>query len=371
MAIYILYSADYELYLGGNDCDESDVLIRPTDTLLDLFDTSDIPVTLFADTFSIECYRKHSLFSFPDAAEGQLKDAIRRGHDVQSHVHPHWRYTRIDGNRYTVNPNYYLLGKLADNNEELYPKILSYLLTSRMYLNDLLTQVNKNYRCIAFRSGGYGLQPHADVVIKALIDSGFLMDSSIVPDLIANTNTINEVDFSGVPKKANYYLDCDVDHASETNRGIFEIPIASCTFNILETALFQIEILSAFLRNTIHPEKSTVSRGYSIQATLNKPRYSKYYNFLNPFRDRFFYLDCSTNDNKMVRCTKKYLSRFDYRNNDVFFSCNMHPKGLSKEHFDALDRYHTNIKNYYKEIITPISYQQAAEMVVKNPPELP
>jgi len=369
MTIYILYSADYELYLGGNYCDETEVLINPTNNLLNLFDKLNIPLTLFADIFSIVCYKKHSLFSFPDKAENQLKDAIRRGHDVQSHVHPHWNYTHIEGNTYNINLDYFLLGKLADNKVELNSKIRDYLMTSRIYLNNLLNQVDKNYHCIAFRSGGYGLQPNSDIVIKALIDSGFIIDTSIVPGLILKSN-VNEIDFSMVPKMANYYLDNDVHTSSDINQGIFEIPIASCTFNIMETSCHQINSLLTFLQNKIYPRKlpgsCTQARGYSIRQSGNNPNHSKYYNFLKSFNDRFYYLNCSTNDEKMFQCTRKYLHRFDYINKNIFFSFNMHPKGMTQEYFNALEKYHSKLKNYYKDTIQAISYQQAAEMITKK-----
>ena len=100
MTIYILYSADYELFLGGNYCNETEVLINPTNDLLNLFDDLKIPITLFADIFSILRYKEKELLDFPDSAEKQLKDAIRRGHDVQSHVHPHWNFTQIEENNY-------------------------------------------------------------------------------------------------------------------------------------------------------------------------------------------------------------------------------------------------------------------------------
>jgi len=370
MTIYVLYSADYELYLGGNYCDETEVLINPTNNLLNLFENLNIPLTLFADVFSIACYKKHSLFNFPDNAENQLKDAIRRGHDVQAHVHPHWNYTRIEGNTYKFDINYFLLGNLADNKEELYSKIRTCLMTSRTYLNNLINQVDKNYHCIAFRAGGYGLQPNSDIVIKALIDSGFIIDTSIVPDSIFKSNA-NEIDFSIVPKMANYYLEYDLHTPSDNNQGIFEIPIASCTFNIMETSFHQITILLTFFQNkTFHrklPGSFTKEKGYTILQSENKPRHSKYYNFLKAFNDRFYYLDCSTNVEKMFQCTKKYLNRFDYINKNIFFSVNMHPKEMTKEHCNALENYHNKLKDYYKDNIQAISYQQAAEMVAKKP----
>jgi hypothetical protein len=374
MTIYILYSADYELYLGGNYRDENEVLINPANDLLDMCDRLKIPLTLFADIFSILRYKEHNIFSFPNAAEKQLKDAIRRGHDVQSHVHPHWQYTRIEGNRYTVNTDYFLLGKLDTDTEALYGKVLDYLKTSRNYLHDLLRQVNTNYHCVAFRAGGYGLQPNASTVIKALTDAGFIIDSSIVPNLVIR-NTINEIDFSHVPDLANYYLYDDVSRPSTKDHGIFEIPIASCTFSVGENFLAQIAILSQYIHNKRTGRSSGPrerEKGYPIQQNekqqaTSEPENSKYYNFIRDFwYDRFYYLDCSTNEQKMVQCTKKYLKQFDGVHNNVFFSCNMHPKEMTKEHITALEKYHAALKTHYQGNIQAISYQQAAEMITKK-----
>lgn len=375
MTIYILYSADYELFLGGNYCDENEILINPTNDLLNLFDKLNIPLTIFADVFSFLRYREQKLYSFPENAENQLKDAIRRGHDVQSHVHPHWNFTLIEGRTYKVNLDYFLLGKLDSDPEKLYLKIRKLLTTSKNYLHNLLSPINNNYTCIAFRSGGYGLQPNSAIIFKALRDSEFIIDSSIVPGLIMRTN-VNEIDFSIVPKMANYYLDSDIGTPSKENQGIFEIPLASCTFSTGENFLLQLSLLLKSLRTKIVQMTSTNSpakeKGYAIQhnpvqETTRKTEHSKYYNFIAEiFYKRFYYLDCSTNDEKMFQCTKKYLKQFDTVNENVFFSFNMHPKGMTKQHFDALERYHQKLKMYYKDHIQAISYQQAAEILAKK-----
>jgi hypothetical protein len=372
MTIYILYSADYELFLGGNYCDENEVLIIPTNELLDLFDKLNIPLTLFADVFSILRYKEQKLLEFPTKAENQLKDAIQRGHDVQSHVHPHWNFTQIERGTYTTQGNYFLLGNLDTDPEKLYAKIRNFLMTSRSYLNNLLGQVNENYRCIAFRAGGYGLQPNTAMILKALQDSGFIIDSSVVPGLVLRSR-VNEIDFSRAPKTANYYLDSEVSTPSKNNQGIFEIPIASCTFGLGENVVSQISLLIKFLRTKIGQGTASYShlqaKGYPIQHnpardSAGKPAHSKYYNFIaETFHNRFFYLDCSTNDEKMFQCTKNYLKQFDVVNQKVFFSFNMHPKGMTKDHLAALEKYHHRLNRYYQGNIQAIRYQQAAEMV--------
>ena len=371
MTIYILYSADYELFLGGNYCDEQEVLINPTYDLLDICERHQIPLTLFADVFSILRYKEHRLFSFPTAAEQQLKDALRRGHDVQSHVHPHWKYTRIEGNRYSVNTEYFLLGNLDTDPEALYGKILDCLGISRNYLHDLLRPVNNGYNCVAFRAGGYGLQPNSAVVIRALADAGFIIDSSIVPNLVIR-NAVNKIDFSQVPALANYYLSDGINSQSLKHEGIVEIPIASCTFSLRENFLAQVSIVSRYIHKKHTAGSSATEKGYPIQENEKnldgpEPGHSKYYQFIREFYyNRFYYLDCSTNDEKMLQCTKKYLQHFDGVHNNVFFSCNMHPKEMSKEHFAALEKYHTALKAQYGRNIQAISYQQAAEMIAKK-----
>jgi hypothetical protein len=375
MTLYILYSADYELFLGGNYCDEIEVLIEPTNDILNLFDRLNIPITLFADVFSFLRYREHNMYTFPENAENQLKDAIRRGHDVQSHVHPHWNYTRIDGRKYTVSGDYFLLGKLDDDPSKLYAKIRNLLLTSRNYLEDLLGQVDTDYTCIAFRAGGYGLQPNPVTVIKALHDSGFIIDSSVVPGFVLR-NKVNDVDFTHTPKMANYYLETDLTVPSENNQGIFEIPLASCRFSIGENSLFQASVLLKFLLTRFGNKKSKdfslKEKGYPIQhdpgrQSVKKKTHSKLYNFISDtINDRYYYLDCTTDDKKMLQCTKKYLDNFDFVNNDVFFAFNMHPKGMGKEHFAALERYHILLKEYYKDNLNTISYQQAAGMLSRQ-----
>jgi hypothetical protein len=263
------------------------------------------------------------------------------------------------------------LGNLDTDPEALYGKILDYLVTSRNYLHDLLRQVSTGYTCVAFRAGGYGLQPNSPVVIRALSDAGFIIDSSIVPNLVIR-NAVNKIDFSQVPALANYYLSDGISSPSVKNHGIFEIPIASCTFSLRENFLAQVSILSRYIHKKHTADSSGTEKGYPIQQNEkeqggSEPGHSKYYQFIREFYyDRFYYLDCSTNDEKMLQCTKKYLQQFDEVHNNVFFSCNMHPKEMTKEHFAALEKYHTALKAQYGRNIQAISYQQAAEMIAKK-----
>jgi len=201
--IYILYSADYEVYLGSNFFPEEEVLIQPTDNLLDTCNKLGIPITLFADTCCFQRYREFGLDDFPDAVDEQLQNAVRDGHDVQAHVHPHWLFTTIDKEGYTPDVTRFLLGNLSADTEDCF-KILSRILSNcRDSLTKTLKPVNRSYRCIAFRAGGYGIQPNTELIARALRSEGFLIDSSVVPCLILK-NPVNDIDFRSMPQRANY-----------------------------------------------------------------------------------------------------------------------------------------------------------------------
>ena len=79
MTLYILYSADYELFLGGNYCDEKEVLIDPAQDLLERCRALNIPLTLFADTASILRYREQNIPGFPTLAEHRTEGCTRPG----------------------------------------------------------------------------------------------------------------------------------------------------------------------------------------------------------------------------------------------------------------------------------------------------
>jgi hypothetical protein len=138
-------------------------------------------------------------------------------------------------------------------------------------------------------------------------------------------------------------------------------------------------VLSRYVRRkrAKNPPAHRGERGYPIQQNPDsgaghEPEHSIYYNFLREFwYDRFSYLDCSTDPEKMVRCTKNYLKQFDGSRSPVFFSCNMHPKEMTEEHFTALEKYHTALNHYYRGTIQAISYQQAAEMLTQKKVFLP
>lgn len=314
----ILYSADYELFLGENLLPEVEVLVEPTAALLDTCDRIGIPMTLFADVACLWRYREQGDEAFPAAVEEQLRDAVRRGHDVQAHLHPHWLHARRENGRWTAPLDTFLVGALGD------PAQL--LAQARDYLNDLLRPVDPAYECVAFRAGNYGLQPHAERVFAALAETGYRVDSSVVPGLVLR-NEVNQVDFRGWPERSGEL------------HGVYEVPVASARFGPL----------NAVHRRLTRPPRRP-PRGLTIQtAEASAPS-------LGSRLFRLDILELGAGVRRLRQITERYLRRVG---TDVDFSFSCHPKAVGQPELEALVAYHEWLTRTYD--VDAVSFRALAQ----------
>jgi hypothetical protein len=304
----ILYSADYELYLGENFLPEVEVLVEPTTALLAACERMRVPLTLFCDVACLWRYRDEGDDSFPEAVEAQLKGALGRGHDVQAHIHPHWLHARRENGRWHAPPDTFALGALED------PAPL--LARAKAYLEELLQPVDPSYSCIAFRAGCYGIQPGFQRLFAALRETGYEVDSSIVPGLVLR-NEISRVDFRGWrwPEKSGLVYD------------VYEVPIATARFGPPD-ALFR-------WLNRPAPREL---RGRTIQAAsgVKAPFLSGLF--------RLYPLELGRNTRRLEKITRRYLRRVG---KDVEFALSCHPKAVDEPELDALAAYHDWLRRSY------------------------
>lgn len=334
--LWVLYSADYELYLGENFLPEAEVLVEPSARLLDACDAIGVPVTLFCDVACLWRYREEGNEEFPGLVEGQLREAVRRGHDVQTHLHPHWLHARREGRRWIAPVETFLLGNLGD------PAPL--LSRASAYLTELLRPIDPEYACVAFRAGNYGLQPSEDAVFAALRETGYLVDSSVVPGLVLR-NAVNRVDFRGWPKR------------SGPLHGLLEVPIPSARFGPLDA-----------VRRRLTRPPARAPRGTTIQAATGaRPS----------LRGRLFrldFLELGADPRRLREITRRYLNRVG---TDVSFSFSCHPKAVGEAELEALLAYHEWLAASYD--VRAITFREAAlaiqkgarpELDVERPPQL-
>lgn len=374
--IYILYSNDYEVYLGGNYLSEKEVVVDTTNHILEACSTIGIPMTYFCDVACLWRYRELGYTEFPDMVDCQMRDAVSRGNDVQAHIHPHWQNTVIlrsgASTRYQFNRNKFLLGHCFDNDVQAFKRtMLAIFLKAKTYLTDLLLPISPDYRCVAFRAGGSGIQPKTELIIAALMDAGFCIDSSVVPELFW-MGSVNRIDFKKMPKQANYRFVADKTADGFGDDGIFEIPIVAMSgLRAPMTLSFLKKIMQLTTYSILGKSKKVRPRGYSVQyadnAKMLKPRlHQKIMNELQRVKIGWHMLELSDDDNLMFLLTRKYLQRFIDGQQDIYFSFCMHSKSITPKMLQALGRYHEKLLKYYGSDLKAITYQYAARQIEKQ-----
>ena len=364
--IYILYSNDYEVYLGGNYCSESEVLIKTTEDVLSACEDIGVPITSFCDLPCLWRYRKLGYTEFPDAVDHQLKNTIDREHDVQAHIHPHWFETEIVYNEkgistYDFDLSKFLLGNwIPQGGSALQDFCADIFKRAKSYLEDLLRPVNPSYRCIAFRAGGYGIQPNTKQIFGALIDAGYLIDSSVVPGMLLDSN-VNRIDFTEVPQKGNYFVSPELGLNRVSEEGMFEIPVLALRqgeASWLLAKAFPLKVLKYFLKRAKQRQL-----GYSIQSSdpteKRKTLLSKILDQVDIIRHGWFMLELCKDVNVMVDATRHYINRYGNGDRDLFFSVSCHSKSVYPDVLDALKKFHRRLERIYGEQLKAITFQEA------------
>lgn len=364
--LYILLSADYELFTWKNCLVEQDVLIRPSHKLLALCSKHQAPMTLFYDYLCMKWYRDQGLEDFPNLVETQLIEYVKNGHDVQTHIHPHWPYTEKKGPFFHFPLSSFLLGSQVENESECYHLARSYLKEVKDYLEDLLTPHNPYYQTLAYRAGGYGIQPYDTAIYKALLDTGYEIDSSVVPGLYLQ-NHANRIDFRAFSK---------FNHCIYENEGkkLHEIPIASASLSLIQKLALYLDypgVITHHLKSYLGKLAVEPLRGLPIQSSQasSSTFVSKLWQKLaRPLKADWMFLEASRSSRLMKSITLNYLKDHP-QNKDLFFSFSCHPKSLYQDHFIALDEYLSWVKSHFSDSVRFITYPEAAKILNQQPQE--
>jgi hypothetical protein len=226
MSLHVILSIDYEVYGDGSGSFE-DLILRPTDQLLELFDEFGFKLTIMAEVAELYAI-KHSEFhhAISSQIESQLQRAKRAGHDVQLHLHPAWFNARLQDGVWQLDFAEYGLPYLPEE------KIRHYVECGKAYLEELLTTVDPGYRCLAFRAGNWLIQPER-TVLDTLCEHGIAIDSSVFDGGRSKVGRY-EIDYTDahhcmLPWRASPDNICRRDDAGR----ITEIPIYARRTNIL------------------------------------------------------------------------------------------------------------------------------------------
>ncbi|MDE3058748.1 MAG: methyltransferase domain-containing protein [Bacteroidota bacterium] len=173
---FISITIDYETWHPLPDgwvIDWEKDIFTPTERFLDIADRTGIKLT-----FMVEIGEYFWLSEFePTIAkrmESQLREIVRRGHDVQLHLHPNWLPEL--GAKFESGKWYWDWTK---SKCEDYPGDLNELIAQcKQTLETILKTENSSYQVTSFRAGTYKVQPFKRLH-QALNANGILCDTSV------------------------------------------------------------------------------------------------------------------------------------------------------------------------------------------------
>ena len=202
----ILFTFDYELFLGENSGSVSECLLNPTTQIADLLGKYGYKAIFFVDTTYLlrlqEMAAEHPAAAADFAlVQAQLRRLWAQNHAICPHIHPHWADAT-----YHAHSNTWQLSELKKYRfHALTPHERAQVFErSIAILKQILPQNQPN----AYRAGGWCIQPFADFLpfFKAF---GIKYEFSVLPQMRNLTNA-QYYDFLEVPPKNSYNFEQDV-----------------------------------------------------------------------------------------------------------------------------------------------------------------
>lgn len=230
----ICITFDYELFFGENNGTYEEILFHPTYELTEMLQKQEVSATFFADVCSVSQAKRYGQTQYVKDFEKQLLWLNRYGQDIQLHIHPHWLRSRFKENKWKFDQQSYRIhsfGFERSESESAYTVIMD----GKSYLEELIRKQDDQYQCIAYRAGGFCIQPHSELV-RTLYNAGIRIDSSVAPHLKSVSET-NHYDFAANIPGTNWWIDSENEwnvNASAGKYKLYEVPIGTENNNILK-----------------------------------------------------------------------------------------------------------------------------------------
>ncbi len=353
----VVISFDYELFLGENFYNNKAVLFDPTDRIIDILEQNKTSATFFADVCSVFQHNKYGLTDYSSQFEAQICKLDRKGCDVQLHIHPNWLRSFYNGGRWEFDIESYRI-HFFDNESDRLWSMSKIIEEGAGYLNEVLSKNNPNYKCVAYRAGGFAIQPHSKL-FSILQKNGIRIDSSVVVNDYLDRD-VTGYDFRNTPKELNWWVSSDnLMEESNTNRrageGIYEVPVMTTKNSIIERLMPSEKRFYKAGKPNGKPISIELPKENSVIRKIKKVlTYNSSYRRLSLDAMNYEYL------HKKVMDT---YERYNAKDNEVFISLIGHPKAFTGDAFDNLNRFIRtiskeqdrirllNMRDVYREIV--------------------
>jgi len=269
--VALITSIDYELF-GDGTGNVTREQINTTNYLKHLAEVNNVKLSIMFEYAQYIAYEKYEKFSDDNKKiREQLIDLIQSGHDVQLHYHAQWHNAKYNDceNIFELNLSNVDISSLK------YEEIVHVLSEGKQFLENLLQPYKEDYQCVAFRAGSWAVEDE-NKLVKALIQTGFKIDTSVVPNVTFNEGYI-KFSYPNCPHRYHYwYINKKLSEAS-LDRQLMEIPIYTIKNKL---SIFKyINMKSIVLKLLIHKlYKQNISRQkMSIKDKIISKLFRNYY----------------------------------------------------------------------------------------------
>lgn len=329
--LYVCISFDYELFMGENRLPEQDVLFTPGEKLGKALKELGVSATFFADVCCPAAYRRFGKTTVADEFGRKLVELSTMGHDIQLHIHPHWEKATQVGQKVEFPREAYRIHHWAELKPD-YSEVQNLIRNGREYLEEMISPVVPDYKCVAFRAGGYCLQPEkqfADVLFR----EGIRIDSSVCRGLSFDGDGMY-YNYRNNPQKNNVYI--GANYGLEDN---MLTPVPGCLLEVPVAgySTFPYRPIASKLRK---PMPSTSNRGSTMSLHVPSAASGK----LGPVEriKRIIHssnmLSFDSQSAESMSFMLKRLAREEGKDGDCYIATIAHPKLMSDVHIENMKR---------------------------------
>lgn len=327
----LLFTFDYELFLGKRSGTVQECLIKPTYHLLSLLQKADFKAIFFIDTIYLIRLKEIAINNAAatndlNVINEQLKIMLQQGHYIFPHLHPHWLdavYLPGLNEWCLMNTRYYQFSSLSAEQQ-------SYLFNSSVkIIQSIAVTIVKDYKIDAYRAGGWSIQPFEHFK-PYFIQNGIRHELSVIPGKY-HISDAHSFDFRKVSLHPLVYHFND-DVCIEDNSGWFtEWTISTISMTRLEKWIdFKISGLSQRIGGKEIQKGSTVSSTIIDHGDIYKKKCQRIiasFEGLNFFR---------------LKKLDSAIKKSDY------FHFISHPKLITDRDFYLVEKLFSSLKNKYQ-----------------------
>lgn len=349
--IKILLTFDYELPLGYCT-DYQKALFNPAEDLINCANSLNVPIVLFADVCSAIQFKEWDYENYYLPFTNQLKKSLQAGHDVQLHIHPHWMNSTYTGGKFIPSPNF----SLSSFKESLSGYTIEKIIVEAFReLNEISKSGKAEYSCVAFRAGGYDVEPESKRILNKLYELGIRIESSVIKNFYLDYS-FSHIDYSNSPKSSNWLISKNGPLAIEGN-DLLELPISSMPMTIADIMRRRIK---KTLNGRVYKQRAFANSGKGFLAISgNQTLKSKLRKITNPQVLSFDKEHLEYED--LADIVSYNVAKYADEPGDLVLTTIAHPKSMGTYHLNLLKEFVEKSREKYKDQLEFVTYPQILE----------